>query len=162
VFLQLSDSRIQEYNNELESECDPLAMINHLKKTCNSPTFSKFGYLKNLLAKIINKGDKVVIVCHSTAALDDIEKELCYSFARLDGRTPSKERMQIVDTFNRNAEPKAFLLSAKAGGVGLNLIGANHLILFDIDWNPAIETQAMARIWRDGQTKPVFIYRLIT
>lgn len=55
-----------------------------------------------------------------------------------------------------------FLLSAKAGGVGLNLIGASRLILFDLDWNPAHDLQAMARIWRDGQTRPVHIYRLLT
>lgn len=52
-----------------------------------------------------------------------------------------------------------FLLSAKAGGVGLNLIGASRLILFDSDWNPASDAQTMARIWRDGQKKSVYIYR---
>lgn len=52
-----------------------------------------------------------------------------------------------------------FLLSAKAGGVGLNLIGASRLILFDSDWNPANDLQAMARIWRDGQKRSVYIYR---
>lgn len=54
------------------------------------------------------------------------------------------------------------LLSAKAGGVGLNLIGASNLILYDSDWNPASDQQAMARIWRDGQKKNVHIYRLLT
>lgn len=53
-----------------------------------------------------------------------------------------------------------FLLSAKAGGVGLNLIGASRLILFDSDWNPANDAQAMARIWREGQKRSVYIYRL--
>jgi len=53
-------------------------------------------------------------------------------------------------------------LSTKAGGVGLNLIGASRLILFDLDWNPAHDLQAMARIWRDGQKKECFIYRLLT
>ena len=55
-----------------------------------------------------------------------------------------------------------FLLSSKAGGVGLNLIGGNILILYDIDWNPANDLQAMARVWRDGQRKVVQIYRLLT
>ena len=54
-----------------------------------------------------------------------------------------------------------FLLSSKAGGVGLNLIGANHLILFDPDWNPANDEQAMARVWRSGQQKKVFLYRIL-
>jgi hypothetical protein len=55
-----------------------------------------------------------------------------------------------------------FLLSSKAGGVGLNLIGGNVVILYDIDWNPANDQQAMARVWRDGQKKTVIIYRLLT
>ena len=54
-----------------------------------------------------------------------------------------------------------FMLSSKAGGCGLNLIGANRLVMFDPDWNPANDDQAMARVWRDGQRKQCFIYRLI-
>lgn len=54
-----------------------------------------------------------------------------------------------------------FLLSSKAGGCGLNLIGANRLVMFDPDWNPANDDQAMARVWRDGQKKNCFIYRLL-
>jgi SNF2 family DNA or RNA helicase len=54
------------------------------------------------------------------------------------------------------------LLSSKAGGVGLNIIGANRLMLFDPDWNPANDAQALARVWREGQKKQVFIYRFLT
>ena len=54
------------------------------------------------------------------------------------------------------------LLSTRAGGAGLNLIGANRLVLFDSDWNPAVDLQAMARVWRDGQPKPCVVYRLLT
>lgn len=54
------------------------------------------------------------------------------------------------------------LLSTRAGGAGLNLIGANRLVLFDSDWNPAVDLQAMARVWRDGQTKPCVVYRMLT
>ena len=54
------------------------------------------------------------------------------------------------------------LLSTRAGGAGLNLIGANRLVLFDSDWNPAVDLQAMARVWRDGQPKACVIYRLLT
>lgn len=71
--------------------------------------------------------------------------------------------MDIVDQFNSSSSKDfIFLLSAKAGGCGLNLIGANRLILFDPDFNPAVDEQAMARIWRDGQKKHVFIYRFIS
>eukprot|EP01027_Heterolobosea_sp_BB2_P019399 GEZU01027234.1.p1 GENE.GEZU01027234.1~~GEZU01027234.1.p1 ORF type:complete len:587 (-),score=165.81 GEZU01027234.1:83-1843(-) len=98
--------------------------------------------------------------------LDEIEL-LCnvyqYPFLRLDGTTPSDKRLAYVDNFNAdNSKYFCFLLSSKAGGVGLNLIGANRILLFDPDWNPSNDLQAMARVWRDGQKKKVFIYRLMS
>ena len=69
----------------------------------------------------------------------------------------------MVERFNSSDHPsKLFLLSSKSGGTGLNLIGASRLVLFDVDWNPANDQQAMARIWRDGQKSRVVIYRLIS
>ncbi|GFR93736.1 DNA repair and recombination protein RAD54 [Elysia marginata] len=85
-----------------------------------------------------------------------------YTFLRLDGQTPTGQRQELVNRFNKLSMHRIFLLSSKAGGVGLNLIGASRLILYDIDWNPANDLQAMARVWRDGQRKQVFIYRLLT
>ena len=110
--------------------------------------------------------DKVVLVSNYTSTLDLLStllSSLDYSFVRLDGRTPSSKRQEIVDNFNRTPASTcfAFLLSAKAGGVGLNLIGASRLVLFDVDWNPATDLQAMARIHRDGQKNPCFIYRFL-
>ena len=66
-----------------------------------------------------------------------------------------KKRMKVVDQFNdpTNKNEFIFMLSSKAGGCGLNLIGANRLVMFDPDWNPANDAQAMARVWRDGQKK---------
>lgn len=73
-----------------------------------------------------------------------------------------KKRGKVVEEFNKpESDQFLFMLSSKAGGCGLNLIGANRLVMFDPDWNPANDEQAMARVWRDGQTKPCFIYRLI-
>lgn len=73
-----------------------------------------------------------------------------------------KKRSKIVSEFNDpNSKHFIFMLSSKAGGCGLNLIGANRLFMFDPDWNPANDDQAMARVWRDGQKKPCFIYRLL-
>jgi len=70
---------------------------------------------------------------------------------------------QIVEHFNdATSSDFVFLLSSKAGGCGLNLIGANRLVMFDPDWNPANDDQAMARVWRDGQKKPCFVYRLLS
>lgn len=68
-----------------------------------------------------------------------------------------------MDEFNDpNSSLVAFLLSSKAGGCGLNLIGGNRLVLFDPDWNPAVDKQAAARCWRDGQKKRCFTYRFVT
>ncbi|NXA45483.1 RA54B protein, partial [Nothocercus julius] len=136
-----------------------------------SETYSgKLQVLVKLLAAIRELGSSerqvVVLVSNYTQTLN-ILQETCkrygYSYTRLDGHTPVSQRQQIVDTFNNKFSPAfVFLLSSKAGGVGLNLVGASHLILFDIDWNPATDIQAMARVWRDGQKHTVCIYRLLT
>ncbi|XP_060071052.1 DNA repair and recombination protein RAD54-like [Ylistrum balloti] len=109
--------------------------------------------------------DKMVLVSNYTQTLDLFEK-LCrlrgYIFVRLDGSMSIKKRAKIVENFNDPKSPVfIFMLSSKAGGCGLNLIGANRLVMFDPDWNPANDDQAMARCWRDGQKKQCFIYRLI-
>ena len=106
-----------------------------------------------------------MLVSNYTRTLD-ILQEVCkrhgYAYTRLDGQTPISQRQQIVDGFNsKYSSDFIFLLSSKAGGVGLNLIGGSHLILYDIDWNPATDIQAMSRVWRDGQKHPVHISRLL-
>ncbi|XP_060685884.1 DNA repair and recombination protein RAD54-like isoform X1 [Hemiscyllium ocellatum] len=110
--------------------------------------------------------DKVVLVSNYTQTLDLFEK-LCrdrrYLYVRLDGTMTVKKRAKIVERFNNPTNPEfIFMLSSKAGGCGLNLIGANRLVMFDPDWNPANDEQAMARIWRDGQKKICYIYRLLS
>ncbi|PVH93174.1 hypothetical protein DM02DRAFT_542106 [Periconia macrospinosa] len=110
--------------------------------------------------------EKIVIVSNYTKTLDMIEKllnSLSYTFLRLDGSTPANKRQPLVEKFNKTNKKTAFafLLSAKSGGVGLNLIGASRIVLFDIDWNPATDLQAMARIHRDGQKLPCKIYRFL-
>lgn len=112
--------------------------------------------------------DKVVIVSNFTSTLTLIENTLLknrnWPFLRLDGNTDQSTRQTLVDSFNRGNSKHSFifLLSAKAGGCGLNLVGANRLIMFDPDWNPATDLQAMARVYRQGQTKHCFIYRFFT
>ncbi|XP_033615989.1 DNA repair and recombination protein RAD54B isoform X2 [Fukomys damarensis] len=128
----------------------------------------KLQVLSKLLAVIheLRPTEKVVLVSHYTQTLNilqDICKRYGYAYARLDGQTPITQRQQIVDNFNsKYSSDFIFLLSSKAGGVGLNLIGGSHLILYDIDWNPATDIQAMSRVWRDGQKHAVHIYRLLT
>ena len=120
----------------------------------------------DLLAGVRAEQGKVVIVSNYVETLN-ILQALCerrrWQVLRLDGSTPGDKRQELVDRFNSayNTTQCIFLLSAKAGGQGLNLIGGNRLVLFDPEWNPAIDLQAMARIWRDGQPLPCFIYRLI-
>ncbi|KAJ5901548.1 DNA repair and recombination protein [Penicillium taxi] len=113
-----------------------------------------------------NTSEKIVLVSNYTSTLTllaNLLSSLGLPFLRLDGSTPAQKRQPLVDEFNRLPAAKcfAFLLSAKAGGTGLNLIGASRLILFDVDWNPATDIQAMARIHRDGQKQHCRIYRVI-
>ncbi|XP_006636185.3 DNA repair and recombination protein RAD54B [Lepisosteus oculatus] len=128
----------------------------------------KLMVLTDLLAAIrqLSPADRVVLVSNYTQTLDMLQ-DLCrrcgYRSTRLDGQTPVSQRQKIVDVFNsRYSSDFVFLLSSKAGGVGLNLVGASHLVLYDVDWNPANDIQAMARVWRDGQKRTVHIYRFLT
>ncbi|AGO13663.1 AaceriAGL212Wp [[Ashbya] aceris (nom. inval.)] len=132
-----------------------------------STTSGKLKVLMSLLHQIAHHSDneKVVIISNYTQTLDIIGNLMSsanLSYLRLDGSTPTKERDAIVNDFNRSQTIFGFLLSAKSGGVGLNLVGASRLILFDNDWNPSVDLQAMSRIHRDGQKRPCFIYRLVT
>ncbi|XP_020283574.1 DNA repair and recombination protein RAD54-like [Pseudomyrmex gracilis] len=126
----------------------------------------KLMVLDCLLASIkTTTNDKIVLVSNYTQTLDLFEK-LCrkrsYNYVRLDGTMTIKKRAKVVDNFNSETSSDfIFMLSSKAGGCGLNLIGANRLVMFDPDWNPANDEQAMARVWRDGQKKPCFVYRFL-
>ncbi|XP_027143114.1 DNA repair and recombination protein RAD54B [Larimichthys crocea] len=134
----------------------------------NTADSGKLLVLSDLLTAIrqLSPSDRAVVVSNYTKTLDLLQ-DLCvhmgYTFCRLDGHTPTNQRQRLVDSFNSPySQNFLFLLSSKAGGVGLNLVGASHLVLYDIDWNPANDIQAMARVWRDGQKKTVHIYRLLT
>ncbi|XP_050593581.1 DNA repair and recombination protein RAD54-like isoform X1 [Bombus affinis] len=126
----------------------------------------KLMVLDCLLASIkTTTNDKIVLVSNYTQTLDLFEKlchKRCYNYVRLDGTMTIKKRSKVVEKFNDpNSNDFIFMLSSKAGGCGLNLIGANRLVMFDPDWNPANDDQAMARVWRDGQKKLCFIYRFL-
>lgn len=132
-----------------------------------NPFYSgKFMVLERMLARIRqDTNDKIVLISNYTQTLDVFEK-LCrargYGSLRLDGTMNVNKRQKLVDRFNDpEGDEFVFLLSSKAGGCGINLIGANRLILFDPDWNPAADQQALARVWRDGQKKDCFVYRFM-
>ncbi|KAG8368368.1 hypothetical protein BUALT_Bualt15G0038200 [Buddleja alternifolia] len=127
----------------------------------------KMHVLARLLAQLRQRtDDRIVLVSNYTQTLD-LFAQLCrerrYPFLRLDGTTSISKRQKLVNHFNDPSKDEfAFLLSSKAGGCGLNLIGGNRLVLFDPDWNPANDKQAAARVWRDGQKKRVYIYRFLS
>ncbi|KAF6148988.1 hypothetical protein GIB67_008201 [Kingdonia uniflora] len=127
----------------------------------------KMHVLARLLAQLRQKtDDRIVLVSNYTQTLD-LFAQLCrerrYPYLRLDGSTSISKRQKLVVCFNDTTKDEfVFLLSSKAGGCGLNLIGGNRLVLFDPDWNPANDKQAAARVWRDGQKKRVYIYRFLS
>lgn len=129
----------------------------------------KLAFLSSLLDSLskISPQEKIVIVSGSTRVLD-ITQNICISkrmsWLRLDGSTPQEKRQSNVNIFNKQSvsSSRVFLLSSRSGGMGLNLVGASRLVLLDCDWNPAIDAQVMGRIYRDGQKRPCFIYRLLT
>lgn len=133
----------------------------------NNAASTKIRALDQLLHNLhTTTSEKIVLVSNYTSTLDllgALLTSLSYPFLRLDGSTPSSKRQDLVDSFNHSPAETcfAFLLSAKSGGVGLNLIGASRLVLFDADWNPATDLQAMARIHRDGQKRNCIIYRFM-
>lgn len=125
----------------------------------------KFRYLDELLPNLKSKGDRILLFSQFTMMLDVIEffmKSRDHQFLRLDGSTPVAERQEMIDEFNSNPDIFVFLLSTKAGGLGINLTAANVVILHDIDFNPYNDKQAEDRCHRLGQCRDVTIYRLVS
>ena len=123
----------------------------------------KFEYLKDMLEEIISEGHRILLFSQFVDMLDItkdwLERE-AIPYEYLTGKT--KDRQGAVERFNKNESIPIFLVSLKAGGTGLNLTGADYVIHYDPWWNPAVEDQATDRAYRIGQTKKVFVYRLIT
>merc|ERR1740139_2024750 len=122
-----------------------------------------------VLAKVLplwqRQGHRVLIFTQTRKMLNLIQRFTIFSgmkFGRIDGNTGIKDRQKVVDLFNYDLSYFGLLLTTKTGGVGLNLTGANRIILFDPDWNPQTDAQARERAYRFGQKKAVTIYRLIT
>lgn len=122
----------------------------------------KFGVLLERLETLQEEGRKVLVFSQFTSLLGLFSRELSkrgWAYVQLDGST--RNRQDVIDTFTRSRRENIFLLSLKAGGVGLNLTAADTVFLLDPWWNPAAEAQAIDRAHRMGQTRPVNAYRLV-
>ncbi|XP_078048682.1 transcription termination factor 2-like [Augochlora pura] len=140
--------------------------------TCENPVFridrvsSKMQAVLKTVKEILKKDDKLIIVSQWTSMLDIVAAYLPSlkgaTFKQFTGNVPIRDRQGIMDAFNNTTtDPKILLLSLTAGGVGLNLVGGNHILLIDIHWNPQLEVQAQDRIYRFGQKKNVYVYKFI-
>ena len=164
---QVTDAEFQRNRVEI------LTGLMRLRQICDTPALfmedykgdsGKLDSLRDLLSQIAEGNHRVLIFSQFRGMLDRIEKELpklgLTSF-KITGSTPSQERQEMTKAFNQG-ERDVFLISLKAGGVGLNLTGADTVILVDLWWNPAVESQAIGRAHRMGQDQAVEVYRLVT
>merc|ERR1719430_291020 len=134
-----------------------LSLGNHL--ICDS---GKFQLLDDLLPEMRGRGDRVLIFSQFTMLLDVLEKYLRirgHRYLRLDGQTPVQERQELIEKFNRDESIFLFILSTRAGGLGINLTAANTVIMHDLDFNPYNDKQAEDRVHRVGQTREVRVIR---
>lgn len=125
----------------------------------------KLAKLDELLHQLKNGGHRVLLYFQMTRMIDLMEEYLTYrnyKYCRLDGSTKLEDRRDTVHDFQTRPEIFIFLLSTRAGGLGINLTSADTVIFYDSDWNPTIDSQAMDRAHRLGQTKQVTVYRMIT
>ncbi|CAL8256652.1 unnamed protein product [Lota lota] len=134
----------------------------------------RFGYWKrsgklmvveSLLRLWFKQGHRVLLFTQSRQMLEILEvfvRENSYQYVKMDGTTPIASRQPLIARFNGDKSIFIFLLTTRVGGLGVNLTGANRVIIYDPDWNPSTDTQARERAWRIGQTQQVTVYRLLT
>ncbi|KAG9390099.1 DNA helicase INO80 [Carpediemonas membranifera] len=125
----------------------------------------KMRLLDQLLRQRRDGKHRCLLYCQMTKMMDILEDYLAfraYSFVRFDGSSSLEDRRDLVDDFQSNPDIFVFLLSTRAGGLGINLTAADTVIFYDSDWNPTVDSQAMDRCHRLGQTKQVTVYRLVT
>lgn len=126
----------------------------------------KLAILDKLLPKLQEQGSRILIFSQMTRMLDILEDYCCwrqYNYCRLDGNTPHEDRNRQIEEYNmENSQKFIFMLSTRAGGLGINLATADVVIIFDSDWNPQMDLQAMDRAHRIGQKKQVRVFRLIS
>jgi SWI/SNF-related matrix-associated actin-dependent regulator of chromatin subfamily A member 5 len=169
-----------------ESKTRLLNIVMQLRKCCNHPYLfegaepgppyttdehlvfnaGKMVMLDRLLVRLKKQGSRVLIFSQMSRLLDILE-DYCvfreFKYSRIDGGTAHEDRIQAIDEYNKpNSEKFVFLLTTRAGGLGINLTSADIVVLYDSDWNPQADLQAMDRAHRIGQTKQVVVYRFVT
>ncbi|KAI0134069.1 chromatin remodelling complex ATPase chain ISW1 [Xylariales sp. AK1849] len=169
-----------------ESKTRLLNIVMQLRKCCNHPYLfegaepgppyttdthlvynsGKMAFLDKLLGKMLTQGSRVLIFSQMSRLLDILE-DYCvfkeFKYCRIDGSTAHEDRITAIDEYNKPGSDKfIFLLTTRAGGLGINLTSADIVVLYDSDWNPQADLQAMDRAHRIGQTKQVVVYRFVT
>lgn len=169
-----------------ESKTRLLNIVMQLRKCCNHPYLfegaepgppyttdehiiynaGKMVMLDKLLGRLQKEGSRVLIFSQMSRLLDILE-DYCvfreFKYCRIDGSTAHEDRIQAIDDYNKPGSEKfVFLLTTRAGGLGINLTSADIVVLYDSDWNPQADLQAMDRAHRIGQTKQVVVYRFVT
>ena len=157
-----------------KSQIKILALLTRLRQICCHPSLfienykgesGKLNQCIEIIKDAIQSGHKILLFSGYTAMFDIIEKELKkekIEYLKLTGQTKVSDRVNLVDEFNNSPDKKLFLISLKAGGTGLNLVGADMVIHYDPWWNLSAENQATDRTYRIGQKRNVQVYKLIT
>eukprot|EP00039_Didymoeca_costata_P001496 m.52961 g.52961 ORF g.52961 m.52961 type:complete len:1185 (+) comp10830_c0_seq1:304-3858(+) len=170
--LQSNPSFAAQYSREKHGKIlhqlpgpDAQPNIVHPPRTSLLTDCDKMQKLDALLTKLFSEGHRVLIYSQMTRMLDLLEEYMAfrrYEYVRLDGSSKIHDRRDMVADFQNRSDIFIFLLSTRAGGLGINLTAADTVIFYDSDWNPTVDQQAMDRAHRLGQTKQVTVYRLIT
>lgn len=149
---------------KLRMYCTHYSLCN--EEICNDPTVDSNKYQRfcEIVDEIVSRNEKVIVFTSYKRMfnlfVNDIPKRFGISVETINGDTPVGERQGLVDEFNNRKNAAMLVLNPIAAGTGLNITGANHVIHYNLEWNPALEDQSSARAYRRGQEKTVFVYRL--
>ncbi|XP_066151496.1 DNA excision repair protein ERCC-6-like [Euwallacea fornicatus] len=173
---------IKSFRSDNFIKANILMAVTSLRKICNHPDLfrdedsvedSSYNYYKksgkmivvSALLKIWKKqGHRALLFSQGRLMMRIFEQFLNshgYKYLKMDGTTSVRSRQGLIEKFNQDSSFDLFLLTTRVGGLGVNLIGANRVIIYDPDWNPATDSQARERAWRIGQRKSVIVYRLL-
>lgn len=183
--LQMSDAECEQYiqyvgalKESMDLNNISLGMLQQLRIFCTHPdaatelqlgndpyeTSVKYQRLCEIVEEIISRNEKVLVFTSYKRMFEIFQQDISQRFGiqiwTINGETPVLDRQAIVDRFNKMDGTAMLVLNPRAAGTGLNITGANHVIHYNLEWNPSLEDQSSARAYRRGQEKTVFVYRL--